>query len=493
MSNRKFIIGLSVLFAIMMIGFSCSLKWLGKSRWQPPKIVSVEGVNELTVWPSIYVRSDLFSSYTFEPVQEGGPIHVLLREGDIVSGESAGFPYRSSDGRYLTIAGDEIQTILNGKTVSLDLNKDEAWHWLENATPKDLDALRLLSINDKPDEQKMALLKRLAEHNPKVGLGLSETVMHQVLSLFDPEWLYYVGPLEEMERAILSSKKQVKTLILFIPEEAVNIKPPIDLTLISQMPRLETLWLYPLHPEFIRPPSKELKNLNRLGLFVSSISGLSGLLMKLPKLEELSLSNEGSGEEEESCDLSQLADFEQLKVLNLAGCKNVKDFAPLKHLKQMKWLSLPSTTTQEQLEGIVRDHPSLVGLDITRTDEITDLTPLESLKNLECLLVSASEAKSEPLFEMKRLKWLAVNDQTKYPQEKGAKEGAKLAEKEDLVEKLQTALPYTAVVRMVVPSCLGSGWILLLLPAIGVSSLVVKSRQAKMRHTAANHGKISGT
>ena len=34
--------------------------------------------------------------------------------------------------------------MLNGKIVSLNLEKEEAWQWLEKATSEDLDALRIV-------------------------------------------------------------------------------------------------------------------------------------------------------------------------------------------------------------------------------------------------------------------------------------------------------------------------------------------------------------
>jgi hypothetical protein len=70
---------------------------------------------------------------------------------------------------------------------------------------------------------------------------------------------------------------------------------------------------------------------------------------------------------------------------------------------------------------------------------------------------------------MKKLEWLAIYDRDESPKE---------TQKEVLSAKLQRALPGTAVVRMK-PICLGSGWILLLAPAIGAAWLIERWRSHK--------------
>jgi hypothetical protein len=451
MNNRNFIFGMSVLFAIMMIGFSCSLKWLGKSSWQPPKVVAIEGAEGCIVYP-------LHFPLIFVPVQEGQPIHLSLRDGDLVfvypNGPS--FPYRNSDGRYLSVAGDEIQTMLNGKTVSLNLDKDEAWQWLEKATSEDLDALRAVHISNEIDEKQLALLKRLSERNSNLDMFIGEnTNWRQVLPMFDPEWLTIeVDALGAKDLAMLAAKKQLRNLL---------IDGETDISFLSQMPGFETLWINEWDPEKTGPLPKDLKNLKRLYLQSMEAKDLTPLTEQ-PNLEELSLA--GSAVD----DLSRLANFPELRVLNLAGCGNLRDLAPLKQLQQLKWLSLPPTTTQQQLVEVVHDHPDLVGLELFGAKNITDLTPLKGLRHLEFLLVAIPNTKPDTLFEMKKLKWLATY--TEEEDEKKEKAGPK---GEDLVVMLQRALPATAVVRVDTP-CLGSGWILLLLPGVGLAWLLEKRR-----------------
>ncbi|MFC1581070.1 hypothetical protein ACFL4N_09225, partial [Thermodesulfobacteriota bacterium] len=62
-----------------------------------------------------------------------------MRNDDLLfSSNETLVPYRSSDGRSLTLSGDRSRAILNGSTVSLDLKRDKAWKWLQHATPGEL-------------------------------------------------------------------------------------------------------------------------------------------------------------------------------------------------------------------------------------------------------------------------------------------------------------------------------------------------------------------
>ena len=456
MPRRLFIIWSSIFIASSILSISCSLKWIGRDVWLPPNLVEIKGT-ELCVVSQLHL---LHPHTHFEPVQEGQPIYLPLRDGDLVNALENFFLYRDSDGLSLSIMNDEIRTTLNGKTVTLNLYIDEAWQWLEKATPDDLDALRLLVFDDdvEMNENQLSLLKRLSELHPNLDLFSLENSnpnWRKVISMFDPEWLL-IGvddTLEAEDYAMLSTKKQLRQLW---------IGGDFDISFLSQMQTFETLWLNDWDPEETGPLPKHLKNLKRLYLLELKVKNLNSL-NEQPNLEVLSL------ELSTVDDISQLVNFPHLRELNLTGCENLENLAPLKHLKRLEWLCLPPTTTQQQLVKIVHNHPDLVGLELFETEEITDLTPLKNLHHLEYLSVIAPNADPGPLFEMNQLKWLASTGKSDEDDAKTEPKG------KDLVVRLQKALPETAIVR-INPLCLGSGWILLLVPAVGLAWLVGKWR-----------------
>ncbi|NIS60154.1 MAG: hypothetical protein GTO13_05445, partial [Proteobacteria bacterium] len=138
-----------------LIWVSCSLRWLGKSTWQPPGLVSILGEDH---WSTFR-----YWLLYFRPTGEGKLTYLLLREGEVFfpgDWDRDGFlQYRKSDGTSLTVSAEEAKAILNGKTVSLNLDQDEAWKWLEKATPEEIGALRLIHIGRKLEEQQISLLK----------------------------------------------------------------------------------------------------------------------------------------------------------------------------------------------------------------------------------------------------------------------------------------------------------------------------------------------
>lgn len=387
------------------------------------------------------------------PTEEGKLTYLLLREGEVffLGDLDSLLQYRESDGTSLTVSAEEAKVILNGKTVSLNLDQDEAWKWLERATPEEMGALRLIRMSSKLEEQQLSLLDRLSKHNPNVGLFIEDTeVLRQSLPLFDPVFLglSWDEEPEVQDFAILRDKKRVRTLLL----DGNEMKPAA--TFLPRMANLETLIIFDWNPKETGPLPEDLKNLKRLILSAPELKDLT-MLGNPPNLEELSLVGSSSLEY-----LAGLSNYPELKVLSLHGCGNVKELTPLRHLKQLRWLSLPPTTTQEQLEEILREHPGLVVLELFGAENVIDLTAITDLRKLRYLLVNCPNARPDPLFEMKNLRWLAVS--TGKEEEKEGKEAPR---EEDLAVRLQKALPQTAVVR-VEPLCLGSGWILLLAPAV---------------------------
>jgi len=431
-----------------LIWVSCSLRWLGRPTWQPPDPVAILGEKQCSTfrywpWPTF-----------FRPTEEGKPVYLLLREGELFLTKDGDresiLQYRKSDGTSLTVSHEEARDVINGKTVTLGLDQEEAWKWLEKATPEEMETLRLIGISPKLEEQQISLLKRLSKHNPNVGLFIQETeVLRQSLPLFDPVFLSLSSDVEPdvQDFAILRDEKRIRTL--FLGENEMKLAP----TFLPRMASLETLIILGWNPTEAGPLPEDLTNLKRLILISPELKDLT-MLGNQPNLEELSLV--GSPLDY----LAGLSNYRKLKVLVLHGCGNVKDLTPLRNLNQLKWLGLPPTTTQEQLEEILREHPGLVVLELFEAGKVIDLTPITDLRKLGYLLVNCPNARPDPLFEMKNLRWLAVS-----PGKKEKKEGKEAPREEDLAVRLQKALPQTAVVR-VEPLCLGSGWILLLAPAV---------------------------
>jgi hypothetical protein len=198
------------------------------------------------------------------------------------------------------------------------------------------------------------------------------------------------------------------------------------------LPRLDSLGL-----EEIRG----LPNLRHLD--VSTMETLQGI--RLPAgLEGLRIS---AG----AVDLSRLGDLPRLRTLILTFSKwsGPSDLAAL---KQLRWLGLPTNATQTEFAAIVLAHPDLEVLELGGVEGVTDLSPLRALPRLEAVTLDGAYDDLGVLRDLTSLRFIGLSR-------------AIWENSPDQVAAIRAALPRAAVVK-VTPFCLGSGWILLLIPAV---------------------------
>ena len=190
----------------------------------------------------------------------------------------------------------------------------------------------------------------------------------------------------------------------------------------------------------------ELKKLNTLSLAECDLHSLSAIEQPR-RLERLFLN---------SCDLlediSTLPSFTSLHSIGLAGCGNLRALEPLMETGGLTHLLLPDHITQSQLETVTEHNRNLSQIEILGCEGITDLAPLSTLEDLEVLSLQTETPLPENLESLDQLVLLIL-------------EGSFWDENPSDLEFLRGELPRT---RLVPGSglCVGSGWLLLLLPMI---------------------------
>jgi len=208
----------------------------------------------------------------------------------------------------------------------------------------------------------------------------------------------------------------------------------------------------------IPPGCRSLRRLSVLGGELGDLSAAGNV----QSLEELHLTL-CSGLK----DLSGLSALRDLRAVTLTNCKGEADISPLLEGGRLGWLGLPLKVTQQELERVVRAQPDLRVLELVNCKEVTDLSPLKSLQELEVLVLLGLQAGYEPLHAMSNLR-LVVLDKEAFDV------------KPDEVRCLEDALPEAQVVAGE-PFCLGSGWIVALLPVMGSGALMSKRRRMGAR------------
>jgi hypothetical protein len=155
-------------------------------------------------------------------------------------------------------------------------------------------------------------------------------------------------------------------------------------------------------------------------------------------------------------DLSQFAALKKLDRLILEGDTSMLNITTMQELKNLRWLRLPRGTNQGQFDSIIHFLPKLEMLEVFAGENISDLSNLKECRSLRGLMFYGDSMYSKKgLMDLSNLKYLSLP--------------AKAFKDQAYIRMMKKNFPNTTLV----PNsgiCLGSGWILLLIP---VSLLMV--------------------
>jgi hypothetical protein len=357
------------------------------------------------------------------------------------------FIYRDIDGESLAIEGGDV-VLLNGKAVSVLLDdRGAGWEWLRKASAGDLASLRLLAVDAKKETVDFSVLQKVAQIRPDLGLYLPSEPSEEtdrivrLLTLFEPRFL-------EIDLGLLSARFSVLEPRL-TKLETLSTNGEGSLDFLPRLPRLRALWL----GKRFRDASAEIPSGVRKLRSVTILGGEKvedlSFLRNLRGLQELLLFLDFS----DLKDITALGGFPELKRLAIsADSKNALGHSNLERFTKLAWLSFPRDTSQETFAKVIASHPDLEIIELG-SKHIRDLSPLQSLRHPRAVILSLKGADLAPLHQLKSLEYLGLD--------KGDFEG----DAAKRTEALEKALPSTFVAQAG-PLCLGSGWILLLLPVM---------------------------
>jgi hypothetical protein len=451
----------------------CTVALLASFQFLVPRppdftIVQLQGVSG--VWNYSHLEMGVFGE------RQGKPPLMPVWDGDILflKAGKAEFitTYSRKDGQDLSFENRNSVLYHAGKPVSLAWDKEtreQAWEWLSTAKTSDLQSLRILYLADLEDgdidSSRMALLQKVARANPHIGLLLNAEQIKAVLPLFQPAILMLGlerSTLSAEAIKILQQQHSLCTLWLSLGRTEDAQADLADLKFLSGLSSLERLTLsannaltFPSDPNFFPFP----RNLRSLSLSGFSIEDLS-FLKRLDHLKELSL---------ESCevkDASVLAELTRLTSLDLTDCKGITDPSVLRHIPGLRHVGAPPVEDQKALIASLQTLKHLQTLRVGYP-QMSDLAGLEQIRSLRGLIITGKPEKemqfqSQSLYGMKQLRYLAL--------------GKDLVTDPKEMEMLEKALPDCRI-TIVEGVCMGSGWIILLVPAALVSMLAVALRR----------------
>ena len=220
---------------------------------------------------------------------------------------------------------------------------------------------------------------------------------------------------------------------------------------VEELPKLETLIFY-TEDDAADIQFDKLRNLRSLTLIESiDINNLETFSNK-NRLRNLFLIGC------EVDDISPISALADLTGLGFFYCEGAVDLSKLQNLSRLRWFSFPPNVTQSGFSRFLSQHPKLDVVDLIGCEEIDDLSPLAGLAQIKGLSLDVAVEDVSPLYQLTDLEVLILGE--------GSFD-------EEECEKLQAALPDTQIV-INSGGCLGSGWILLMIPIIAAGSLIIR-------------------
>ncbi len=144
----------------------------------------------------------------------------------------------------------------------------------------------------------------------------------------------------------------------------------------------------------------------------------------------------------------QINNHKKLEVLSVTGEERVVDPGQIR-LPALRWISVDGQVVQEEFNAFVSSNPGLEVIEIIDNDTVRSFQALATMEKLRGLTITDSVTDIETIKTLVNLEYLSLPDT--YLQENKA--------------DIENALPGTRIVANE-GFCLGSGWLLLIIPLI---------------------------
>ena len=151
-----------------------------------------------------------------------------------------------------------------------------------------------------------------------------------------------------------------------------------------------------------------------------------------------------------------------MKSLGLSGSDDVTFPDAIGELTGLKRIAFPANTSQEEFASILDRLPSLEEVDLINCRNVVDLSPLKDKENLEILALHTVDMWPQNLESLTQLEMVILTADI-------------FEDNPERIAELHRQLPNT----LIVPGsglCMGSGWLLLLVPLVIISRLLFRKR-----------------
>lgn len=451
---------------VVLLGliFCCNLSSCSKGAAIKYEIITIHGVSWASNVTSSYVMSGSSSESELDP-----EVKLPASDGDLlymIKSDDQDFFYRYSrrDGKDLFITFDTLQVNsvrLNGQLKFLELSDDQSsWEQFMQLTAPQMKQLSSIYISDSLRAERLSLLNQHAGSLKGKGLlleyGNDSKLLGEILSVLRPEWFIAEGSLKLPDPKSCMALSDIE--LLWIQEMNQT-----GSELIPYCSSLESLIItdwQPMEHELLS--LSKSRNLHTVTLGECEFKDFSNIefptsLQRLQLIACKSLSN-----------INGIQKLNRLRGVSFTGCQNIDGISRVEELSLLKWFGFPENVSQSEMVSILTSFPKLELVEIFNPSGIKPIYLLKDLPELDILIIDLPLEDLTDLALLINLKLLILPS-------------AFFDENPEWIGSIKTSLPNTQVV----PGsglCLGSGWILLLLPFIVISRFLFSNRRSFPSH-----------
>jgi hypothetical protein len=362
----------------------------------------------------------------------------------------------SSQNRFLFENINDSVLYVNDKIYSINIPKnDHMIPWFKNLKEKDLSALQFVRFGSKLPESYLPYMTELAEIKPDAGIYFEGDFvdMAGLLKIFKPR--YIVGPtLSRSDFDMLSGLTSLEILMISLEDSVINDPLP-------SMPELKQLLLTDLSKTIVLTNNFLVNNKQIEKVVIQKPGSIDfSILEPLKNLKELVIL-----ESDTIIYFNLINNHKKLEVLSVIGGDLVEAPA-LDRVPSLRWMAFSSNVTQEEFNSFIDAHPDLEIVHLVANDTIRNLQALSKLSKLYGLTITDNVTDIASIKVLRNLKFLSLpgdfmDDSVK-------------------ITELRKSLPGTRISAND-GFCLGSGWLLLLIPLVLIIRFFTGSKNRGFR------------
>ena len=401
---------------------------------------------------------------SFSALDSLGYVSLLTHKGDLLATDK--FVISVSRDLADTLIVHQLDSLLfiNGNLTGISIAKNSpSLSFFNQLSEEEISHLKTIQFEMPIWDSMRPYLKKMALLNPDVDI-VYFSEMDSVADLnrnllwvsqnFNPRALLIENEADSISFSILAKFPSLETLMITVPTKVNGYFP--------RLPHLkEIILLNNGDSTFIgsgyfreNPDLESLKIIDYQGVDIDWTS-----LNMLKKLKNLYI-------ESDSINLNAIYEYHpQLKFLHLGLNKQGVSNLGIFKKNKLKWLSLYQADDpfMGQNPKVFKDSfPELEYLEFENNDSLLDYSNFKNLKNLKYLIVSGKVGLDSTLHNLDHLRYLSLSDDF-------LKDSVNVA-------KVKRAMPNT----IVTPNsgvCLGSGWLLLIIPLAGLWFYFLKPKK----------------